>query len=144
MTRAEAAAQEAKEATAGNSDDMVPIAKKPASKPAPKADKQTASASSAAQSPVTVSIATYAPLAEDLKPISAKAEAPARSRVPAVPQVSTGVTASIPSKAAVPAVSAPAKTSNASKKHNTVSAAMTLDANPVDTGTRAPAVPAVL
>lgn len=145
MTRAEAAAQQPGEAAPAITDDVVPIHKQPASKDA---DRQVVKA--AAESAKSVEIASSALLKDDLKPVPVTNTA--GSHAPAVPPMvaPSGVTASLEPRAAVPAVSAAPKLSKAAKKlreakHGSVSAAaMTLDANSVDTGVRPPAVPAML
>ena len=135
MTRAEAAAEEAQNTSSAVSDDVVPMHKEAKPK---SAEKPSVNSVAAPDQSLTIASAL---LQEDLKPASA----PARSHTPAVPAVTaTGVTASLePRAAAVPAVAGTQKLARAAKQHASA-AAVTVDANPVDTGARAPAVPAML
>ncbi|MFZ1989010.1 MAG: tetratricopeptide repeat protein [Alphaproteobacteria bacterium] len=135
MTRAEAAAEAA---TAGNSDDLVPPAQKKEAKTTSKLGTQRVA--KAAEQSAPASVASVQPEQEANATAPAKPQTATRSRQPAVPAVATGVTASIKTKAAVPAVG-PIKPTAEAKTHRAVSAsAVTIESNPIDAGTRAPAV----
>jgi len=131
MTRAEAAARAT--SNSAGTDDLVPSVAKPTSKPSPTGAAQSVPAPTV---PLIAGIAKpqVEPVAEQAKP-----QQPSHRRAPAVPGAAVGMTASITPNPAVPA------SDRAKSNVEPVSGPVRpIDANPVDTGARAPAVPALL